>query len=317
MADNHSSQFVRILREIAHELSLDIRDFSSDWAFRLYDGKKQAFIVGYQFPLNTSTARELCQDKALASEVLTAAGVPNVLHVFLPAPEIAAYMEVPEPDDVFTELRKDRPYVVVKDNYGTGGHRVLRVETLSEFREALRGILARSNAACASPFYEIREEYRVVMLKGRPMLVIRKERPTVTGDGAHTVRELIPEELRESGFVKKLPEETLSMVPGEGETVKLNWKHNLGQGAQGVIVRDKAVLRKLHALAKRAAAAVNAAFLSVDIIDTDEGLLVLELNGGVMMEHFAGQDEECRRIAKRIYKKAVRMIFEEEPEVSK
>ena len=62
MTDDHSSNFVRILREIAGELKLEIRDYSSDWAFRLSDGRREVFIVGYLFPLNSSAAREICQD---------------------------------------------------------------------------------------------------------------------------------------------------------------------------------------------------------------------------------------------------------------
>ena len=312
MTDNHSSNFVRILREIAGELGLEIRDYSSDWAFRLSDGKHEVYIVGYQFPLNTSTAREICQDKALASEILTDLGIPNVTHIFLPAPEISAYMETVNPEEVFHEIRKTRPYAVVKDNYGTGGHRVFRVRTLPEFREAYAAILQKSQAACISPYYEIQEEYRIILLRGRPMLTIRKERAGVIGDGVHTLRELIPESLHEKSYIRSIDPEVLSGIPEAGKKVNLNWKHNLGQGAEGVIVKDRKMLRKLHALAKRAAAAVKADFLSVDIIDAEGKLQVLEMNGGVMMEHFSGQDPECRRIAKNIYKKAVRLLFENE-----
>ena len=311
MTDNHSSNFVSILRDIAGELKLEIRDYSSDWAFRLSDGRREAFIVGYQFPLNTSTAREICQDKALASEILTDLGIPNVPHIFLPAPEISAYMDTVDPEAVCAGLLKTRPYAVVKDNYGTGGHRVLRVRTLEEFRAAYASVLEKSRAACISPYYDIREEYRVILLKNRPMLTIRKERASVTGDGIRTLRELIPDSLRDKSYIRNLEPDVLSGIPRAGEKVNLNWKHNLGQGAAGVIVKDPKILRKLHALAKRAAAAVKADFLSVDIIDAEGKLQVLEMNGGVMMEHFSGQDAECRSIAKRIYKKAVRMLFED------
>ena len=309
MADNHSSNFVKILREIADELKLEIRDYSSDWAFRLSNGKKQVYIVGYQFPLNSSTAREICQDKALASEILTDMGIPNVVHTFLPAPEIAGYMDTEDPEEVFRRIILTSPYAVVKDNYGTGGHRVYRVRTLPEFREVMSQLMERTRAACISPYYEIDEEYRIVLLQGKPMLTLRKERASVTGDGQRSVKELIPEELRDKSYIRDMEQELLLYVPAEGEKVRLNWKHNLGQGAEGVRVTDPKLLKKLHPLAKRAAEAVNADFLSVDVIRADGKYLVLEMNGGVMMEHFSGQNEECRKIAKRIYKKAVRLLL--------
>ena len=50
-------------------------------------------------------------------------------------------------------------------------------------------------------------------------------------------------------------------------------------------------------------------FASVDVVETAEGLKVLEINSGVMMENFAGQDEESRSIAKEIYRDAVRKMM--------
>ncbi|MBP5294429.1 MAG: hypothetical protein J6Y95_01765, partial [Lachnospiraceae bacterium] len=64
-------------------------------------------------------------------------------------------------------------------------------------------------------------------------------------------------------------------------------------------------------VAVRASCAMDIRFASVDVVDTDEGLKVLEVNAGVMMEHFAGQDEEDYEIAKSIYRKALIKAFED------
>ena len=68
--------FGKLIRTIAEEEGMKVTGFSGDWAFRLEKDGKVRFTVGYHFPLNTSAVKELCQDKCLTYDVLTAAGVP-------------------------------------------------------------------------------------------------------------------------------------------------------------------------------------------------------------------------------------------------
>lgn len=91
----------------------------------------------------------------------------------------------------------------------------------------------------------------------------------------------------------------------------MNWKHNLGQGATGILVEESEDLKTLYPMAVEVMRAMNLRFASVDILKTKQGFMVLEVNAGVMMEHFAGQSEECFQKAKRIYKKAIQKAMEE------
>jgi len=90
----------------------------------------------------------------------------------------------------------------------------------------------------------------------------------------------------------------------------LNWKHNLGQGAIARTIVDP--LRETPALAQLAvnsARAINLVFGSVDIVVTDSGPKVLEINAGVMMEALANDSAEGNAIATRIYSKALDCMF--------
>ncbi|MBR4768153.1 MAG: hypothetical protein IK088_04160 [Lachnospiraceae bacterium] len=271
------SHFLKMIREIASEEGARVKFYSDGWGIRLKKGKKTAYIVGYHFPLNSSGVKELLQDKCLTYEVLKSEKVPAAVHLFLPHGTETNSLETAPVKEQLREWIRQDGFAVIKNNYGTGGHQVYRVRSEEEIGEALSAVYQKAYAAAVSPFYEIREEYRVVMLDGQPMLTIRKERESVTENG-----------------VKRY----------------VNWKHNLGQGATGVVVTDRTVLKALYRLAKRTVSVLGARFASVDIIDTEDGLKVLEVNSGVMLEHFAGQDDECYRLAKNAYHQAVKAILE-------
>jgi hypothetical protein len=50
-------------------------------------------------------------------------------------------------------------------------------------------------------------------------------------------------------------------------------------------------------------------FASVDVIQTDSGLQVLEVNSGVMMDAFLAQGDECYELGKSVYADAVDVLF--------
>lgn len=271
--------FVRIIRELTEELGIETETYSNDWGFRLRKDGKTRYLVGYHFPLNRSSAKELCQDKSLTYDALRSAGVPAVPHIFVPSVNAGGDPDLEKWRPFLQELIETTGYAVVKDNYGTGGNRVFRYDNADDAIAKIAELHKMIYGAAVSPWQEIREEYRVTMLMGEPQLVIRKERRS-----------------------KILP---------DGTKKYLEWRHNLGLGAVAVRVTDPEILEKVEELAVRAAEAVDMNFASVDVIDTEEGLRVLEINAGVMMEHFAGQDEESYETAKAIYRKALLKSFED------
>ena len=272
-----TSNFSSMIREICEEEGIALSVYSGDWALRLSRDGRIFFIVGYNFPLNAASAKELCQDKALTGELLSSSGIPAVPHLFVPVTVKEGSREEEAVDSRIRTWLSEYGEVVVKDNYGTGGNYVFRASDFEEAKKLIEGIHKRSFASSVSPFLQITQEYRVTMLDGEPELFIRKERPFE--------------------------------VLENGERRLLNWKHNLGQGAVGIVVTDSGVRERLFPMAKKAAEILDIRFASVDIVEVSGEYRVLEVNAGVMMEHFSGQSAECRMLAKEIYRKAILKAF--------
>jgi glutathione synthase/RimK-type ligase-like ATP-grasp enzyme len=93
-------------------------------------------------------------------------------------------------------------------------------------------------------------------------------------------------------------------LPGDGE-----WRHNLGLGGTAADVEDDALRKTLTDLAVRALRAIGLRFGSVDIVAVGDRLSVLEVNAGVMMEHYGRSSEARRRRVDEIYDRAVAAMF--------
>ena len=160
-----------------------------------------------------------------------------------------------------------------------------------------------------SPYYEITNEFRVIILNGRPRLIYKKVLPYVIGDGKHALFELA---YRKYGADIDKIEITaaLSAVPAAGDRVNIGWKHNLGQGSEAAVIEDPAVILRLSDFSTRAAGALRLNFASVDIIETAAETMVLEINSGIMMESFSSSSEKNYTTAKTIYTEAIESYFD-------
>ncbi|WP_217596742.1 RimK family alpha-L-glutamate ligase [Cohnella sp. GbtcB17] len=88
-----------------------------------------------------------------------------------------------------------------------------------------------------------------------------------------------------------------------------SWKHNLAEGARSVEV-PAADRKRLSPLAVRAAAALDMAFCSVDILDTAlHGPLVIELNHKVMLGDHYRQHPETEAELSALYRDAIALRF--------
>lgn len=89
-----------------------------------------------------------------------------------------------------------------------------------------------------------------------------------------------------------------------------SWKHNLCQGARAQIVENMDLKEKLTRFELQVMKVLDARFASVDLILVDGALMVLEVNSSVCMSYFAEQVEGGREIAKKIYEKAIKKMYE-------
>lgn len=294
-------QMVRMLKEIAEEQAQTIHILSDDWIIILNDGTHDMYIFGYKYPNNNAAIEHICDDKVGLAAVLELKKVPVVPHVYFEAPLNNSYVD-PEKDKLArAELIKQWGTVVVKPNEGTGGQNVYKAQNVEDLENACRTVFEYSRSCAICPFREIEHEYRAIVLNDEVRLLFEKIRPSIVGNGCDTIIELVRKQIGNYP-IERL--NTNKVIPA-GERYTVQWKHNLGQGGSAEIVSSDELKGKLAKIAINVTKTIKANFVSVDIIQSTNGFEVLEVNSGVMMEHFAKSSKKNYEIAKNIYRDAV------------
>ncbi len=302
---------VTLLREIAEELGFSFRTYSYDWVKEISNGKNNVYIYGYNFPLNDACFTACAGDKACTSDILKEHGIPAVEHYYFMNPadiHYVQYLGVSGNWERMSALLRKYQKIVVKPNNGTGGAG-LRIVTDNAGLENAAGEIFGSGANVAiSPYYDITDEYRVIMLEGEPKVVFRKLRPSVIGNGKDNVAALTKEQIKKAGSFDKSVD--FGYIPKDGEEYRLGWKHNLGQGSTPKIVTEGDDYEKVTQLAKETLDVLGGVFCSVDCVRIDGSFRVLEVNSGVMTDNLAASSDENREKAKKIYEEALLSCFE-------
>ncbi|WP_257167823.1 RimK family alpha-L-glutamate ligase [Bradyrhizobium sp. SRS-191] len=289
MINHPHHQLAAVTRYCAERgISLDVRE--DGWLLVLGNATKRHLIFGYDLGLNSAVAHRIACDKAATAALLAASGVPAVPHAFFLGPAMAGSSE-PEWTSILELLEAHPSGLVVKPNEGTSGRGVTRVHAATELKNALTVIFDTGASAAIAPLLEIVDEVRVILLDGVPLIVYRKQRPVVTGDGIHSVRELALRAApiqQQSQLLRRLAAEfdasTLHAIVPHGEQRLLSWRHNLEFGARPVLLRDGELRETCTALAREAARAINIRYTSVDVVMADSQWRVLEINSGVKLE---------------------------------
>jgi glutathione synthase/RimK-type ligase-like ATP-grasp enzyme len=271
---------------LARGITVDLR--SGGWLVIMQRGGLRRLAIGYDVGLNSAVAHQVANDKAACAEVLTSAGIDVIPHTLFLGSKLSAHIPGSDSFDAMVRLLETHPRgLVVKPNEGTSGELVFRVTTKAQLETAVARILAAHPSLAISPYVEIDDEVRVVLLDARALIVYSKSRPSVTGDGIRSLRELAGDAMTPEQ-IKAISEEfaaaELDAIPPAGERRLLNWRHNLDSGAAPELVADSATREACVALAIRAAQALRIRFASIDVVRTDGGWKILEVNSGVKME---------------------------------
>lgn len=297
-------QLVKIIKEICAENAIDLKSFSYDWILQLSANGRKMFIYGYKFPNNNASIEQICNDKSALSDILTISQIPHVPHHYFMSPNNDQYTG--ENGDWYrmNELLNKYKKIVCKANVGSGGRNVFKVDSQKKLEIAVHNIFSKTKSLCIAPYRTIKSEYRVIVVNSNIGVIYSKSRPFVVGNGLDTIERLIKNDNTLSN-IDVDPEIDLSYVPVLQEKVDISWKHNLGQGAKPVIVSDAFLREKLSELALSCVLALDIEFASVDIIESEYGLEILEINSGIMMESLAQSSPDNYIIAKEIYKQAI------------
>ena len=275
---------------LAHNIAIEVR--SGGWLLVMRRGSQRRVAIGYDVGLNSAAAHLIASDKAAAAETLKLAGVPCIPHALFLGPKLSAHVPGSGSREAMQRLLDQHPHgLVVKPNEGTSGEAVFRVTTKQQLELAVKRIFAAYPSLAISPYVEIEDEVRVVLLDDRALIVYSKQRPSVIGDGKHSLRELAlavtPAE-RQSSVLQIIADDfgetELDAIPSAGQRHMLNWRHNLDTGAEPVLVNDGDIRDACVQLARDAAAAIGIRFGSIDVVRAGEAWQILEVNSGVKME---------------------------------
>ncbi len=311
---NKREVFIKILKEICIELNYQIDLFSQDWIVKISNDNITNYIIAYSFGINKDASAKICANKTATSEILSNHNVPNVEHRIFHIYD-NYHTNCGNWENMINFYNQHNSKVVLKPNVGSSGIGVSFIDTMYKLERETYDKMSRKSAICLSPYYDIINEFRVVMLKNEPQLIFKKVKPTIIGNGKDSVLTLLGSLHKIDAIpiqvIDILNEQELDLgtILGKDEVIELNWKHNLGSGATPEIIEIKNNAN-LVKIAKNAANALEMNFSSVDIIETkNKEFKVLEVNSGVMLTNFALNGEKGYNLAKRIYKNAIKIMM--------
>jgi glutathione synthase/RimK-type ligase-like ATP-grasp enzyme len=273
-----------------HGITVEVR--SDGWLIVMQKGARRHLAFGYDIGLNGAVARAITNDKAATADILELSGIPCLPHALFPGPRLDQYIPPKGTWEAMLDLLERHPAgVVVKPNDGTSGRSVFLVTSRAKLECAVQEIFASHANLAISPYVTIEDEVRVVLLDQAPLVVYRKYRPSVVGDGKHSLLELAlaatSAEQRSAvlpGLFDDRDKAELDAIVPAGQCRVLNWRHNLDAGSRPLLLDQGDLRETCVQLAVRAATAIGLRFGSIDVIRTDRGLKVIEINSGVMME---------------------------------
>jgi glutathione synthase/RimK-type ligase-like ATP-grasp enzyme len=289
---NSQRIFVDAVKQYCVKNGIAIEIRSQGWLLIMQRGPERHFALGYDLGLNSSVTHRVANDKAATAEVLEICGIPCVPHTLFLSPKLSEYVPSMGSWEAMLRLLEKNPEgIVVKPNEGTGGNSVFRVLTKPKLELAVDAIFSSNRSLSISPYLEIEDEVRVVLIDYLPVVVYSKNRPSIVGDGKLSLLELAlaatPVEQRSTvlpSIVDDLDEATLDAVLPAGQRRALNWRHNLSSGAQPILLEQGATREACVQIAVRAAKSIEMRFGSIDVVQVNGVWQVLEVNSGVMME---------------------------------
>ena len=236
-------------------------------------GSRQRRIQAAETDFTGAVAESIAQDKELTRMLLSAAGIP-----------IASGRPVNDAEDAWAAAREIGGPVVVKPQDGNQGKGVGVNLTSREQVEAAYAVAARISGNVLVERYIPGQDYRMLVVGNKLVAAARREPPQVTGDGTHSVFQLVEQvnsdPRRGEGHSNSLTKVSLDeiarahlatqglmaeSVPPAGKQVFLRNNANLSTGGTAIDVTDE-VHPELAACVVAAAKMIGLDICGVDVV---------------------------------------------------
>lgn len=300
--------FHKIINGICIKNNIETKFVSKDWVIILKKDNKIRFITGCKFPLNDHALGEVIDDKYALYDVLKYFNIPVCEHHILYSDDNKNKyaLDANNKKLVYDYFEKYK-HIVLKTNIGTCGHDVYKIDNKNDIEKTLNNLFSKYTSISYCPYYNIINEYRVIVLNKKIKLMYKKIKPVVIGDGIKTIKELLIG-FNSSYFENKLKDDKYNRILNKDEKYEYNWKFNLSQGAIASFDIDKTIKENIIKLVNKIIDTINVKFVSIDIIKTKDELLVLEINSGIMMENIINMVHD-KKIVYDIYEEAIKEMF--------
>lgn len=304
----------RIIKQIALENDLSYEVLSCDLVIKLTKGNKIRYINGYKFGLNSHSLGLILDDKYATYELLNSLGISVCKHYILFRPTnhnsyAKNYNSFDYCYDLFLKYNKN---VILKVNNGTCGDGVYHITTKKELKKVYNHLLKYNFSISLCPYYDIKNEYRVILLNNEIKIMYGKINPVVIGNGKDKLIDLLKDfNINYFGYKTNLKKNiNYNKVLKKDEKFIYDFKYNLSKGSIITEDIDKETKSIISKMAKDVSKKINLGFGSIDIIKTnDDKYYVLEINSGVMIENYIKLTSDGFKKAKKVYEEAVLEMF--------
>lgn len=304
----------RIIKQIALENDLSYEVLSCDLIIKLTKDNKIRYINGYKFGLNSHSLGLILDDKYATYELLNSLGISVCKHHILFRPNnhnsyAKNYNSFDYCYDLFLKYNKN---VILKVNNGTCGDGVYHITTKKELKKIYNHLLKYNFSISLCPYYDIKNEYRVILLNNEIKIMYGKINPVVIGNGKDKLIDLLKDfNINYFGYKTNLKKNiNYNKVLKKDEKFIYDFKYNLSKGSIITENIDKETKSIISKMAKDVSKKINLGFGSIDIIKTnDDKYYVLEINSGVMIENYIKLTSDGFKKAKKVYEEAVLEMF--------
>ena len=304
----------RIIKQIALENDLSYEVLSCALVIKLTKGNKIRYFNGYKFGLNSHSLGLILDDKYATYELLNSLGISVCKHHILFRPTnynsyAKNYNSFDYCYDLFLKYNKN---VILKVNNGTCGDGVYHITTKKELKKIYNHLLKYNFSISLCPYYDIKNEYRVILLNNEIKIMYGKINPVVIGNGKDKLIDLLKDfNINYFGYKTNLKKNiNYNKVLKKDEKFIYDFKYNLSKGSIITEDIDKETKSIISKMAKDVSKKINLGFGSIDIIKTnDDKYYVLEINSGVMIENYIKLTSDGFKKAKKVYEEAVLEMF--------
>lgn len=304
------NEFRKLIQLICSENNISCDVLSLGFLLVLEKNGVVKTISGYKFDNNSHSLGKIFDDKYATYELLKHYNVPVCEHSIFYCKNntntyVGKYNSLKYLKEKFDEYNGD---VVVKKNTGTCGNEVSHFNEFNELEKFYNDNFLNNTSFSICPFYNIGNEYRVIVLNNKVKVMYKKILPEVLGDGYSTIRELLLKFNYE--YFKNIDDKSLDVILKKDEKFCYDWKFNLSLGSVASFDISSDDKKNILDIVSKITNNIDIGFCSIDIVKSDTSFLVMEINSGVMMKYLISEKDSGYSIAKDIYTEAILSMFD-------